>query len=67
VERWFAELTTKWLQRGTHRSVAELIGSIQSWVDGWNQDPRPFVWSKTADEILDSISRYLQRISDSGH
>ena len=67
VERWFAELTTKWLQRGTHRSVAELTGSIQSWVDGWNQDPRPFVWTKTADEILDSINRYLQRINDSGH
>jgi transposase len=67
VERWFAELTTKWLQRGTHRSVAELTGSIQSWVDGWNRDPRPFVWTKAADEILDSINRYLQRISNSGH
>ena len=67
VERWFAELTTTWLQRGTHRSVAELTGSIQAWVDGWNQDPRPFVWTKTADDILESLSRYLQRISDSEH
>jgi transposase len=67
VERFIAELTTKWLQRGTHRSVAELTGSIQSWVDGWKQDPRPFVWTKTADEILDSINRYLQRISNSSH
>jgi hypothetical protein len=47
--------------------VAELTGSIQSWVDGWNQDPRPFCVDQTADEILDSIHRYLQRISDSGH
>jgi transposase len=67
VERWFAELTTKWLQRGTHRSVQQLIRSIQDWIDTWNQDPRPFVWTKTADEILDNITRYLQRISNSGH
>jgi transposase len=67
VERWFAELTSKWLKRGTHRSVAELTGSIQHWIDTWNADPRPFVWTKTADEILDNLTRYLQRISNSGH
>jgi transposase len=67
VERWFAELTTKWLQRGTHRSVAQLKQAIQAWVDTWNADPRPFVWTKTADEILDTIAHYCQRISDSGH
>jgi len=67
VERWFAELTTKRLRRGTHRSVAELEQSIQSWIDTWNQDPRPFVWHKTADEILDTIATYCQRINDSGH
>jgi transposase len=67
VERWFAELTTKWLRRGTHRSVAELTRSIQTWIDSWNQDPRPFVWHKTADEILDTIAIYCQRISDSEH
>jgi transposase len=67
VERWFAELTSKWLQRGTHRSVAELERSIRSWIEIWNDDPRPFVWTKTADEILDSITRYLQPISNSGH
>ena len=43
VERWFAELTSKWLRRGSHRSVAELTASIQSWVDTWNEEPRPFV------------------------
>jgi transposase len=67
VERWFAELTTKWLRRGSHRSVPELTASIQSWIDTWNQDPRPFVWTKTADQILDKITRYLQPISNSGH
>ena len=67
VERWFAELTTKWLNRGTHRSTAELTGSIQAWIDTWNADPRPFVWTKTADQILENVTRYLHRISNSGH
>jgi transposase len=67
VERWFAELTTKWLRRGSHRSVSELEQAIQTWIEAWNEDPRPFVWTKTADEILDSLRRYLQRITDSEH
>jgi transposase len=67
VERWFAELTTKWLKRGPHRSVTELQQSIQAWVDTWNADPRPFVWTRTADQILDTIATYCQRINDSGH
>ena len=67
VERWFVELTTKWLRRGTHRSVRELVGSIRTWITNWNDDPKPFVWHKTADEILDNLAAYCQRISDSGH
>jgi len=67
VERWFAELTTRWLRRGTHRSTKELEASINDWIDRWNEDPRPFVWHKTADEILDSLATYCARISDSGH
>jgi transposase len=67
VERWFAELSSKWLRRGTHRSVAELQQSIQSWIDTWNDNPRPFVWTRTADEILDTIAAYCQRINDLGH
>jgi len=67
VERWFAELTNKWLRRGTHRSVTELVASIRTWITNWNDDPRPFVWHKSADEILDSLAAYCQRISDSGH
>jgi transposase len=67
VERWFAELTNKWLRRGTHRSVRSLTASIRTWITNWNDDPKPFVWHKTADEILDSLANYCQRISDSGH
>ena len=67
VERWFAELTNKWLKRGTHRSVRELENAIRTWTKNWNDDPKPFVWHKTADEILDSLNRYLQRTSRSGH
>jgi transposase len=67
VERWFAELTTKWLRRGSHRSVRELEQSIRQWVAAWNDTPRPFVWTKTADEILNTIAAYCQQINDSGH
>jgi transposase len=67
VERWFAELTSKWLRRGTHRSVKELVASIRTWITNWNDEPRPFVWHKTADEILDNLAAYCARISDSGH
>jgi transposase len=67
VERWFAELTTKWIKRGTHRSVRDLVASIRTWIASWNEDPKPYVWHKNADEILDSLASYCQRINDSGH
>ncbi len=67
VERWFAELTTKWIKRGTHRSVRDLVASIRTWISNWNDDPKPFVWHKSADQILDSLAAYCQRINDSGH
>lgn len=67
VERWFAELTNKWLRRSTHRSVRDLTASIRTWTTNWNDDPKPFVWHKTADEILDGLASYCQRINDSGH
>lgn len=63
VERWFSELTTKLLRRGAHRSVRQLNADIRRWIDTWNEDPRPYVWVKTAEQILDSISRYCQRIN----
>jgi transposase len=67
VERWFAELTSKKLRRGAHRSVHALNADIRAWIDSWNHNPRPFVWTKTADEILDSIARYCTRINESRH
>ena len=67
VERWFAELTTKWFKRGTHRSTKQLETSIRHWVSMWNDNPKPFVWHKTADEILESLASYCSRISESGH
>ena len=67
VERWFAELTTKWIKRSTHRSVRDLVASIRTWITNWNEDPKPYIWHKTADEILTSLANYCQRINDSGH
>ncbi|MGA8254522.1 MAG: IS630 family transposase [Mycobacterium sp.] len=67
VERWFAELTTKKLRRGTHTSVRQLNADIRAWIDTWNDNPRPYVWTKTADQILASIGNYCNRINDSRH
>lgn len=67
VERWFAELTTKKLRRGTHTSVRQLNEDIRAWIDTWNDNPRPYVWVKTADQILASIANYCTRINDSRH
>jgi transposase len=67
VERWFAELTERWLRRGSHRSTKELVASIRTWITGWNENPRPFIWHKSAAEILESLAQYCQRINDSGH
>ena len=67
VERWFSELTTKLLRRGAHRSVRQLNSEIRRWIDSWNENPQPFVWTKTADQILDSIKRYCERINQAGH
>jgi len=67
VERWFGDLTTKWLKRGTHRSVKELTASIRTWIAHWNDNPRPYVWHKTADQILEGLASYCQRINNAGH
>jgi transposase len=66
VERWFAELTSRKLRRSAHRSVTELEADIRKWVNEWNKDPRPFVWTKSADEILEAIAEYCQRIPRPG-
>jgi transposase len=67
VERWFGELTTKKLRRGTHTSVRQLNNDIRDWIATWNDNPRPYVWTKTADQILASVANYCNRINDSGH
>ena len=67
VERWFATLTERQLRRSTHRSTHELEAALQHYVEIYNQDPKPFVWTKTADEILEAVARFCKRTSDSGH
>src|SRR2546427_12419553 len=67
VERWFSALTEKQLRRGVHRSTRELEDAIRRYVAVTNAAPKPFVWTKTADEILDSVARFCHRISNSGH
>ena len=67
VERWFGFLTSQMIRRGVHKSVQALEADIRAWVENWNDDPKPFVWRKTAEEILDSLARYCRRISDAGH
>ncbi len=62
VERWFALITDKLIRRGVHTSVTALEKDILAWVDIWNEDPKPFVWIKTAEEILESLELLLRRI-----
>jgi transposase len=64
VERWFAELTRRKLRRSAHRTVTELEADIRRWINEWNADPKPFVWAKTADQILESIASYCQRLTE---
>src|SRR5665648_34605 len=67
VERFFAYVTSDLLQRSDHRSVQALEADIRNWVKAWNNDPRPFIWTKSAEQILDSLARLLQRTTGAGH
>jgi transposase len=67
VERWFAALTEKQIRRGVHRSVRELETAIQQYLDLSNESPKPFLWTKSADEILASVARFCARTSGSLH
>jgi len=67
VERFFAELTNKQLRRGAHRSTLELERAIRQYIDIRNRHPKPFVWTKSADQILASIERFCKRTSGTGH
>ena len=66
VERWFALLTQRQIRRGVHRSTRALEAAIMQYIAVVNEHPKPFVWTKTADEILASIERFCRRISNSG-
>ena len=67
VERWFATLTDTYIRRGTHRSTRQLEQAIRQYLDLHNANPKPFVWAKSADDILASIERFCLRISNSRH
>jgi transposase len=67
VERWFGYLTDQKIRRGVHKSVQALESDIRAWIDTWNENPRPFAWTKTAEEILNSLAEYLTKISGGAH
>ncbi|MFJ3800050.1 IS630 family transposase [Streptomyces sp. NPDC090088] len=65
VERWFAELTNKQIRRGVHKTVRALEKDIRAWIAAWNTEPKPYIWTKTADEILERLACYLNRVPQS--
>lgn len=67
IERWFAQLTEKQIRRGTFRSTAQLEGAIRQYLTVYNEDPKPFIWTKSADDILQTVKRYCELNYDSGH
>jgi transposase len=67
VERWFGLLTDKQLRRGVHKNLQALERDIRAWITQWNDNPQPFIWTKTADEILERLASYLDRIPGAGH
>jgi transposase len=67
VERWFGFLSDQKIRRGAHKSVQALEKDIRAWIADWNTHPRPFIWTKTAEEILESLARFCRRISGAGH
>ena len=67
VERWFGCITEQLIRRGDHRSVQALEADIRNWIKAWNEDPKPFIWTKTAEQILSSIGRLMQRVNGAAH
>jgi transposase len=64
VERWFGLLTDKQIRRGVHKNVQVLEKDIRDWIAHWNEDPKPFTWTKTADQILERLAGYLNRLPE---
>ena len=67
VERWFGFLSDQMIRRGVHKSVQALEAGIRDWIKNWNANPRPFAWTKTAEEILDSLAKYIAKISGAAY
>ena len=67
VERWFAEITRQQIRRGSWTSTQALEAAIKDYLDVYNEQPRPFIWTKSADQILETIQRYCQSINDTEH
>jgi transposase len=67
VERWFGHLTEKQIRRGSHRSTTALEAAIRLYLAVYNENPKPFVWVKSADQILDSVRRFCLRTSVPAH
>jgi transposase len=67
VERWFGLLTDQLIRCGVHKSVVALENDVRQWIKNWNQDPKPFIWTKTAEDILQSLSKYIAKISGATH
>jgi hypothetical protein len=67
VERWFGFITDELIRRGSHTCVQALEADIRVWANGWNEDPKPFIWTKPAKQTLELIGRLLTRISGAGH
>ena len=64
---WFAYLTGRLLQRSVHKNIQTLERDIRAWAKNWNEHPKPFIWTKTADQILESIARLMNRTTGAGH
>lgn len=67
MERWFAELQRRYLERGVFCSIEELTTALETWTKVWNSNARPFTWKKTADQIIDRICHNCSRISGPAH
>jgi hypothetical protein len=65
--RWFGYLTDEKIRRGVHKSVQALEADIRNWIEHWNENPRPVAWTKTPEEILNSLAEYLSKISGGAH
>jgi hypothetical protein len=63
-ERWFGLLTDKQIRRGVHKNVQALEKDIRDWISHWNEDPKPFTWTKTPDQIFERLAGYLNRLPE---